>query len=242
MVRDIVALNRRKIERDLRDSPRRRYFSAILLGQYRVTVPLIQKYATGALIDLGCGVMPYRSFIEDHVSRYDSLDPRPQLPGITYQADIQAMAQILDATYDSAICLEVLEHVPEPFKAMAEIYRILKPGGILIVSVPHLSRLHEEPYDFFRFTRYGLMSLFQTAGFEVVQIVLRGGLFSFLSHQVSTITLGLTWSIPLVRTVVFFLNEWLCVRPSYFLDAHLDRSGIFALGYTCVVRKPQEDR
>jgi len=236
-VSGLIAINRRKIDRDLRLSPRHPYVSAAMLSQYRVTIPLIQQYARGALIDLGCGTMPYRSLIEGRVARYDSLDHRPQVEGVTFQADIQAMTSIPDAAYDSAICLEVLEHVPNPFKAAAEIQRILKPGGILIVSVPHLSRLHEEPYDFFRFTRHGLVSLFQSAGFDVIQIVRRAGLLSFLSHQVSIVSLGLTWSMPIVRHVVFFLNEWLCVRPSYFLDTRVDRSGKFALGYTCVLRK-----
>jgi len=237
-VKGVIAQNRRKIERDLQLSPRRRYFSAVLLGQYRVTVPLMQEYVTGTLIDLGCGMMPYRSLIEDRVTRYDGLDARPQVADVTFQADIQAMTPVPDAAYDSAICLEVLEHVPNPFRAVAEIHRILKPGGILVLSVPHLSRLHEEPYDFFRFTCYGLTSLFEDAGFEIIRMVRRGGLLSFVSHQFSTIMLGLTWSIPIVRDVAFFLNEWLCVRPSYFLDSKLDRSGLFAAGYTCVVRKP----
>jgi hypothetical protein len=80
--------------------------------------------------------------------------------------------------------------------------------------------------------------MFESAGFEVLQLRRRAGLNSFLSHQLSLIALGLTWSVPLLKQVVFVLNEWLIVRPSYFLDAHLDRSGKFALGYTCVVRKP----
>jgi SAM-dependent methyltransferase len=248
----LIAANRRKLDWDLRDSPRRQYFSATVLSQYRVTVPLIQKYAAGALIDVGCGLMPYRSLVGGQLSRYDSLDPRPQTADVTYRQDVQAMTLIPDETYDSAICLEVLEHVPNPFRAAAELHRILKPGGVLIVSAPHLSRLHEEPHDFFRFTGYGLTALFEGAGFEVLHLARRGGLLSFLSHQVSTVVVGLTWSIPGLGKLVFFLNEWLCVRPAYFLDAYLDRAGPrasfrrpeesagagkFSLGYTIVVRK-----
>jgi SAM-dependent methyltransferase len=148
------------------------------------------------------------------------------------------MEVVPSGAYDSAICLEVLEHIPNPSKAISEIYRILKPGGILVVSVPHLSRLHEEPYDFFRYTHYGLRALLEGAGFQVLQMERRGGLNSFLSHQISLILVGLTWSVPVLKQIVFVMNQWLIVRPSYFLDAHLDRSGKFALGYTCVVQKP----
>lgn len=234
----LIARNRQRLDRDLASSPRRQYISAVVLGQYRITIPLARKYLRGALIDLGCGMMPYRSFIERQVTRYDSLDARPLMEGVTFQADLQDMNGIPSETYDSAICLEVLEHIPLPFKAAAEIYRILKPGGVLVASVPHLSRLHEEPYDFYRYTHYGFRTLFESAGFEVLEMQRRGGLISFLSHQLSLMLVGLTWSVPVLKHSAFFVNQWLVVRPSYFMDAHFDRSGKFALGYTCVARKP----
>lgn len=232
-----IARNRRQIDLDLRRSDRRAYISATALAQYRITVPLAQTYVSGALIDLGCGVMPYRAVLEPHVTRYDSLDPRPQVTGITYQADLQDMAIVPAATYDSAICFEVLEHVPDPFKALTEIHRVLRPGATLIVSVPHLSRLHEEPYDFFRYTHYGLRAMFERAGFDVLQIERRGSLLSFLSHQISILLLSLTWPIPIVHQLAFICNEWLIVRPAYWLDGVIDRGGKFALGYTCVARR-----
>lgn len=237
-MQQLITRNRQRLERDLASSPRRQFVSAVVLSQYRITIPLAQKYLHGSLIDLGCGLMPYRSSIEQQVTRYDSLDARPLREGVTFQADLQDMSIIPAEAYDSAICLEVLEHVPLPFKAAAEIYRILKPGGVLVASVPHLSRLHEEPYDFYRYTYYGFRTLFESAGFEVIAVRRRGGLISFLSHQVSLVMVGLTWSTPVVKQAAFFLNQWLIVRPSYFADTHFDRSGKFALGYTCVVRKP----
>ncbi len=237
-VNQLIARNRQRLERDLASSPRRQFVSAVVLSQYRITIPLAQKYLHGSLIDLGCGMMPYRSFIERQVTHYDSLDARPLTEGVTFQSDLQDMSIILSETYDSAICLEVLEHIPLPFKAAAEIYRILKPGGVLVASVPHLSRLHEEPYDFYRYTYYGFRTLFESAGFEVLEMQRRGGLISFLSHQLSLVMVGLTWSVPILKQVAFFANQWLIVRPSYFVDAQFDRAGKFALGYTCVVRKP----
>jgi len=234
---DLLARNRRQIDLDLRQSDRRAYISATALGQYRVTVPLAQRYVSGALIDLGCGTMPYRQLIESRVLRYDSLDPRPQVPDITYQVDVQDMAIVPSQHYDAAVCFEVLEHIPDPFKALTEIQRILKPSGVLVVSVPHLSRLHEEPHDYFRYTHYGLRAMFEQAGFDVIQIERRGGLLSFLSHQLSIALLGLTWSVPLLRQIVYLINAWLIVRPAFFLDSLIDRGGKFALGYTCVARR-----
>ena len=86
---------------------------------------------------------------------------------------------ISDGSYDSAICLEVLEYVQNPLRVIAGVYRILKKDITLVISVPHFSRLHEEPYDSFRCTKYGLQFLLEDAGFKVLNITPRGGIFSF---------------------------------------------------------------
>jgi len=73
-----------------------------------------------------------------------------------------------DESFDAIIIMEVLEHVPNPFQAASELCRLLKPGGRLILSVPYIFPLHDRPYDFFRFTKYGLANLF--LALEDVQI------------------------------------------------------------------------
>lgn len=233
-----IGIHRRQMDHDLRFSPRRAYSSAILLGQYRVTVPLIQRYARGALIDLGCGVMSYRHLIAPHVARYDGVDAHPQTPDVTFTGDVQDLSMISDQVYDSAVCLEVLEHVPDPGRVLSEAYRVLKSGGVLIISAPHLSRQHELPNDYYRYTPQGLRALLERAQFEVIQISRRGGLGSFLSHQVSLALLGLTWSVPVLGSLAWLVNEWLCVRPAYAVDQWTDRQGLFAAGFTAVARKP----
>ena len=228
---------RARIERDLIHSPERRYFSPVFYGQYQITLPLIQQQARGRFIDLGCGEMPYRQFIEKQVDAYDSFDVEARTTGVTYIGDIQDMRAVPSDTYDSAACLEVLEHVPDPFRAAREIYRILRPGGTLVLSVPHLSRLHEEPNDFYRYTRYGVRRLLTQAGFEVERVQQRGGLFSFLGHQTSTMLLGLAWPVPGVRQVAWGFNKWFITKAAYHLDRHIDRTGLYALGYTAVAHK-----
>ena len=233
-----IRTNRKRLEHDILDTPRRPFFSPVYYGQYRVTLPLLKKYAHGRLIDLGCGDMPFRALLADQIKSYDSLDFFPRSDQVTYVGDIQHMDMIPSDTYDTAVCLEVLEHVPDPFMAVREIQRILKAGGTLIVSVPHLSRLHDEPHDYYRYTRHGLRYLLEQNSFRIQILERRGGLFSFLGHQVSTLVLGLVWRIPVLRQLAWFLNSWLVVRGADFLDRHLDRSGIFALGYTVVASKP----
>ena len=232
--------NRQALERELADSPRRQFFSPAAYSQYTVTLPLLLKFARGRLIDLGCGNMPFRSFVSGQLIGYDSLDLFPRHTLVTYVGDIQNMTMIQDETYDTALCMEVLEHVPDPFRAAREIYRILKPGGILVMSVPHLSRLHDEPHDYYRYTRHGVRCLLEQAGFEVLQLEKRGGIFSFVGHQFSTLILGLVWRVPVVKAVAWSLNSWLITRFCYWLDGRLDASGLFALGYSAVARKAGE--
>jgi SAM-dependent methyltransferase len=94
------------------------------------------------------------------------IDPKS---GCTYIGDIcRKNPQIPDASYDIIICTEVLEHVLQPFGAVAEIERILKPGGIMAVSTPFNFRIHGPLPDCWRFTIHGLRALF--ADFEILSL------------------------------------------------------------------------
>ena len=239
-VKEWIRQNRHRLERDLGTSPQRRFFSPAYYSQYELTVPIMRRFVRGSLIDLGCGSMPYRQSVADLVTTYDSLDFFPSTQ-VTYTGDIQNMTMIEPESYDSAICLEVLEHVPDPFQALTEIYRILKRKGTLIVSVPHLSRLHSEPHGYYRFTRYGIQHLLEKAGFTVLVLEKRGGLFCFIGHQLATLLLGTVWTVPILKDIVWFLNSWLVTRAAWRIDRILDASGIYAMGYTVAACKDKQN-
>jgi len=236
----LLQRNRLRINKELKSAKQRRFFSPATYSDYQVKVPVLLAYASGRLIDVGCGDLQYKELVPGKVTQYDSLDIERRVPEVDFVGDIQNMDMIGDNSYDSAICFEVLEHVPNPFRAVAEINRILKKGGILILSVPHLARLHEEPHDFFRYTKYGLKSLLENANLEVLELTPQGGIFCFLGHQFSTIFVGLFWHIPIIKKIVFFINKWLCVKPCYWLDKVFDKEKIFALGYICIARKRKQ--
>src|SRR5262249_7069521 len=86
-------------------------------------------------------------------------------------------------SFDTVICVQVLEHTPNPQAVLNEMARVVKKDGIVVVSVPFSFRLHEEPNDFFRYTSHGLRSMFDAAGLVADEIWKQGDLWSVLGHK-----------------------------------------------------------
>ncbi len=233
-----VYQQRQAVEADLPTIAERRYLSPALYAQYAAAVPALQRHLHGVVIDLGCGSAPFWPLVAAQVTRYDGFDRWPRSDKAVLAGDLQNLGMIRSDSYDAALCMEVLEHIPAPWLAVAEIYRILKPGGALVLSVPHLSRLHEIPHDYYRYTRYGLRHLLESSGFALVELTEKGGLFCFLGHQLSTVLLSVAWSLPRLRRLILALNKWLVTLPCYALDQRLRTEQLFPLGYLVVARKP----
>ena len=133
---------------------------------------VVQYYVSGRIIDIGCGTKPYRDLLAQHVSEHIGVD-HDQTVHDTSNIDLFGTAYdipVENSSFDSAVCTAVLEHLEEPESALRECMRILKPGGIAVYSVPFIWHLHEEPRDFYRFTKYGLAYLFEKVGAEIVEI------------------------------------------------------------------------
>lgn len=126
------------------------------------------------------------------------------------------------------LCTQVLEHVPDPSAALAELRRVLKTRGSLLVTVPFVGELHEEPYDFFRYTSHGLRSMLEVAGFEPVKIGPLGGAFTVAAHLVRNWS-GLTGGAGRVDRLLAAL-AWRIGPPLARLD-RLDRRRVLTLGY-----------
>lgn len=126
----------------------------------------------GHLYDLGCGEMPYRKWFLDYVNIYTGVDWGGTQHKIKADilSDLNETLPIEGQSADTVISLSVMEHLREPQIFLNEAYRILKPGGAMILQVPFMWWVHESPHDYFRYTRYGLEYLFDMAGFKSVEI------------------------------------------------------------------------
>lgn len=136
-------------------------------------------FAKGRLLDIGCGNKPYERMFEGKIEEYVGCDV---VQSSENRADIICSAsQIpLDASsFDTILCTQVIEHVADPSALLQEANRLLRAGGVLLLSGPMYWPLHEEPFDFFRFTKYGFCSLLEKTGFSVLSINSNGGKWAF---------------------------------------------------------------
>jgi ubiquinone/menaquinone biosynthesis C-methylase UbiE len=139
-------------------------------------------YMKGVTLDLGAGSAKYKGLIQPRVSKYVAFDMEPG-PHIDIVGDILALP-IESNTYDTVISTQVLEHVKKPWVMASEIYRIVKPGGHLILTAPFMIPYHAHPGDYFRYTKEGMIDLFTSLGFEIVECSSYGGLFGVISEMI----------------------------------------------------------
>jgi SAM-dependent methyltransferase len=136
-----------------------------------------------------------------------------------------------DSSFDHVLSVVVLEHTPQPGRVIEEFYRVLKPGGMVHLVVPHMWEEHQRPHDFFRFTSGGIRYLLQTAGIRIRRIHPIGGFFWQLGRRLmgvlSFTQSGWRWLLFPVLAPVFGLVLPLCC---YYLDT-LDEDRSYTLGF-----------
>jgi SAM-dependent methyltransferase len=168
-------------------------------------------HARGRLLDVGCGNKPYETMFRGRVhthlgcdlvqssdSRVNVLCPATELP-------------FEDGSFDTVLATQVVEHVADPGTLVAEAARVLRPGGVLILSGPMYWPLHEEPHDYFRFTPHGFRRLVEAAGLRVIEIMGNGGKWALcgqaLIHAVQGTRLQRPAVVRLVNRVFARLDD-----------------------------------
>lgn len=141
----------------------------------------ISMHARGDVLDIGCGNKPYEQLFTGG-GRYVGCDI-VQSSGnrVDVICDVTNIP-LEDGQFDTVFSTQVLEHVADHQKMLNEAYRLLRPGGKIILSAPMAWEHHEMPYDFFRFTRSGMEYIFEKAGFKVIKIKANGGKWAFIGQ------------------------------------------------------------
>jgi SAM-dependent methyltransferase len=186
----------------------------------RREISAVSDSASGVLLDVGCGWKPYRGLFK-RVRRYVGVDLPTSgygLKAVDCVADAQQLP-FLNGAFDACLCSELLEHVPEPARVVAELCRVLKPGGVLILTTPQTWGLHEVPRDYFRYTEFGLRHLLGQAGFTVERVTPTCGVWATAGQRTGEAIYS-RWAIPAplpVRLIVLAICV-LWLRAALIID------------------------
>lgn len=153
---------------------------------------VLSRYSfTGKVMDVGCGNKPFLNLFKscdylgvDFEKFSVNKDFDSSRPDFFFSNKYlrNYLLPFKNKEFDSCLSFQVLEHHPEPAIYIREMCRITIKGGLLLLTVPFLGGIHEEPFDFQRYTKYGLKRILEDNGYEILLIKEQGGLFSTISQ------------------------------------------------------------
>jgi len=157
---------------------------------------LAQVPAGRRILDAGAGELQYRRFcrhleyVSQDFAQYEGRSVHPGLHHAAWQhAELDVVSDIADipladVSFDAIMCIEVLEHVPEPLAALRELTRLLRPGGVLILTAPFCSLTHFAPYFFQTgYSRYFYEHWLGELGYVIEDMQWNGNYFEYLAQE-----------------------------------------------------------
>ena len=227
-------------------------------------IPRVVNRDRGILLDIGCGVQPYRSIYADSFKKVIAADFDVR-SRIDVRIDVHALP-LRDESCSVVLLTEVIEHLAEVKIALVEVCRVLRTDGYLFLTWPFLYPLHELPHDFARYTEFGMQHLLEGTGLRIEALYRRGdmlcvvfgileqfvfGLVEFLSRLPVISHLGSRLLKPLLRR--FFIAAWslyftLIRNAERFqpiiaganLKGPANHLALWTMGYCARVRKVKE--
>jgi SAM-dependent methyltransferase len=186
----------------------------------------------GRLLDYGCADVPYRGFFPA-TAGYVAADIAGN-PSATLVLEPDGAIPEPDGSFDAVLSTQVLEHVTDPGLYLAEAFRVLRPGGRMLVSTHGTFVYHPDPDDYWRWTSAGLRRAVVEAGFEVIRFE---GIIGLIPTGLQLIEDALWWKLPrLVRTPFLLLMETLIkITDRMHHQAARDRD---AQVYALIAEKP----
>lgn len=212
------------------------------LGIERISdfyVKACAEHAKGLLLDLGCGKVPFYGIYKDYINDVicvDWAEVVQENPFIDKICDLNKPLPFENETFDTILMSDVLEHIRYPEALMQEIARILKKDGKLLMNVPFLYNLHDEPHDYFRYTRYALQGFCADAGLTILHLQASGGVPEvlaaiFIKNGLAIPYIGkpLTWLFQ--SFMQFFLQTKIAKSLTYKTQE------VFPLSYQLIAQK-----
>lgn len=198
---------------------RSRYIPRKLQRNHILKEAVDQYYDT--IIDVGGGQSKYKKILK--YKNYISTDIEDRIgDGSVVIVDANKGLPFKTASADLVICTEVLEHLHTPSAAVAEMYRVLKPGGKIVITVPFVWPEHEAPVDFYRYTQWGVTHLLVSAGFQRAVIKNTNGYWVTMSVLLVSKMRSLIFSplVLILNLAILFIYKF--EKPSAFpLGVHV---------------------
>lgn len=194
------------------------------------------------IVDVGCGNRPYEAALAGITARYIGVDwtARPNV-------DVVAPAEDLpfdDASFDLLLSTQVLEHVDDPGRVVAEACRVLRPGGIALVSTHGVVNYHPNPNDYWRWTHAGLARLLQEqGGFGDVEVHHNGGTAAAITYLVFRqleVVASRVGAAALLRPATLAANVLAWRADRLYASRYPERPPDLCANYLAVAHRPTE--
>lgn len=190
----------------------------------------------GLTLDIGCGKSPYAKFFPNRIGVDIDKKKNADVVASIYQLPFK------EEKFDNILCIEVLEHLYFPEKAIKQMQRVLKRKGILILTTRFLFPLHDVPNDYYRFTKYGLKYLFKD--WQIIKLEEETNTletFSVLLQRIAYQCKG--WLLEPLKLFIFLIAKIIPLFSFLIKKEYGDISktkletNIMTSGYYLIVRK-----
>lgn len=195
---------------------------------------IINKHTKGFLLDCGCGDVPYYGIYKDSINGSYCIDweysPHKQVH-VDQFVNLNEKLNI-SQTFDTIILSDVLEHIAEPIQLLSELNKLLNPNGKIIIMVPFMYRLHEEPHDYYRYTEHALRHLLNKSNYSLLEIESYGGIVDVLFDTLNKGFFNTNFRSKFLNHLYNFIS-----KVGYFSRINNERRYSFPLGYCVVASK-----
>jgi SAM-dependent methyltransferase len=210
----------------------------IVLSRLRnITVKKVKELTSSKnhliLVDFGCGDMPYRTVIEPHVGKYLGVDLEMN-PKAEHHIGFDSKTTLPDHYADIVLSNQVLEHVDTYQGYLQETLRLLKPGGVTILTTHGYWFYHPTPNDYWRWTSAGLRKIIEAEGFEIQSFT---GILGLTASGLQLFQDGILFKLPkFLRPIwAFFMQINIWLYDKLHSQSQRDRDGAL---YVVVAKKP----